>query len=218
LKQNNFGFCVLGSIEVVLNFRSLALSMVLIIISITSVLPAGRNAEFKTTRSGDVYLFRGTGYVFSSGLNTIAKDLLSKGLNAHVFKHGAWKSVAKHILAQAKRSSKKTPITLIGHSAGGRAALNLAKVLARAGIRVNFLVTFDPHTRAFIGRNVKRVLNYYIPNDSNSNLLLRPKGFTGSLRNIDVSGVPGLNHLNMEENPKLQRRIVKMTLALSRSL
>ena len=182
----------------------------------TVVHASAKSKERGIYRTGEVYLFRGTGGIFSGGLSVIAKKFKRRGLRATVHTHQSWQRVSRDILKRAKSRGVSFPIILMGHSAGGRAALKLAKVLTNNGITVKYIVTFDPNTRQTVGRRINRVVNYYIPDKTNSNILLRGRGFGGGLSNINVSNYPGMNHLNVEKNNRLQKRVVATALSYTR--
>jgi hypothetical protein len=76
-----------------------------------------------------VYLLRGWFGVFSTGLDTVATELRSKGIKAETVGHLAWKTtVAKIIKDHA--SGKSGPLVLVGHSQG---ANNVIGSFAPAG-------------------------------------------------------------------------------------
>ncbi len=73
------------------------------------------------------------------------------------------------LLNQLKRDSSQ-PVILLGHSAGARAAINLAWQLKELGIPVTLLLTFDPvmgdpKLKQTVPSNVERAANFYQTDD-----------------------------------------------------
>src|SRR5439155_5138637 len=64
-----------------------------------------------------VYLLRGWFGVFSTGLDSLADELRSKGVKAEAVGHLAWKSTVSNIIKD-RTSSKSGPLVLVGHSQG----------------------------------------------------------------------------------------------------
>src|SRR5680860_1380843 len=64
-----------------------------------SVISRARSAA---TRTGEVYLMRGLLNVFSRGMDVMAAEMRSKGLDAVSFNHSDWQPIAYDIVARAK--------------------------------------------------------------------------------------------------------------------
>src|SRR5680860_749247 len=56
----------------------------------------------EATRTGEVYLMRGLLNVFSRGMDVMAAEMRSKGLDAVSFNHSDWQPIAYDIVARAK--------------------------------------------------------------------------------------------------------------------
>ncbi len=97
------------------------------------------------------------------------------------------------------------PIILVGHSRGGRHAVEAAYGLQKAGIDVDLLVCLDVTLLPPVPSNVRQALNVYVrgqllyPSDT-----LKPAaGATARIENIDLSDpsstihVKGLHHMNI---------------------
>ena len=101
--------------------------------------------ELKLAKSsrfaGDVVLIKGGFDVFSGGFDKIATKLAKKGIKATVSRHTKVKQIANQIIANRKKYGRK-PVVLIGHSWGANAVMEIASILKRNKIRVNYAVTF----------------------------------------------------------------------------
>ena len=170
----------------------------------------------KVTRTGEVYLLRGLANVFSRGMDTLGVKMIRKGLDARVYNHSAWRSLADNIVVRARAKQVSYPIIIMGHSLGANAAANMAKYLGDKGVRVDYVVGFDPTVTTVVGRNVKRVVNFYLPNDSNSNVVRKAPGFRGTLKNVNVRGVRGITHTTIEKDPKFHNDVIKRTLSFTK--
>ncbi len=120
----------------------------------------------KVTRTGEVYLLRGLANVFSRGMDTLGVKMVRKGLDTRVYNHAAWQELADNIIARSKRKQVSYPIVIMGHSLGANATIMMAKYLGDRGVRVSYAVAFDPTVTTSVGKNVSRVINFYLPNDS----------------------------------------------------
>ena len=159
-----------------------------------------------------VYLLRGWFGVFSTGLDTVATELRSKGIKAETVGHLAWKTtVAKIIKDHA--SGKSGPLVLVGHSQGANNIIDMARVLQRENIPVDLLVTLAPAGQDPIPGNVVRAINYY-----NSPGWGAPvsadAGYRGKLTNINLGGDIGLYHMAIDKNPKVQAEIERAIVAV----
>ncbi|MCF6321392.1 MAG: hypothetical protein L3J32_06440 [Rhizobiaceae bacterium] len=168
------------------------------------------------TRNGEIYLFRGLANVFSKGMDVIGEKMVRQGLNARVYNHSSWRGLADDIIARSKKRKVRYPVIIMGHSLGGNATMQMAKYLGDNGVKVAYAVSFDPTITTFVGANVGEVLNYYLPNTDTTNIVKKDNGFTGSLRNIDVSSVAGVTHVTVEKNNRFQTNVIQTTLALAK--
>ena len=98
---------------------------------------AARAAEPK------VLLFRGWFGVFSTGLDTLAKDLKAKGIDAEVASHLSWSTAVSDIL-KARADGKTGPLVLVGHSQGANNVIEMAQSLQSHNVPVDLLVTLAP--------------------------------------------------------------------------
>ncbi|MEM7069871.1 MAG: thioesterase domain-containing protein [Pseudomonadota bacterium] len=170
----------------------------------------------KVTRTGEVYLLRGLANVFSRGMDTLGAKMVRKGLDARVYNHAAWRDLADNILARAKKKQVSYPVVIMGHSLGANASAHMAKYLGDRGIRVDYVVAFDPTVTTAVGKNVRRVINFYLPNDGHTNVVKKAPGFKGVLKNINVRGVRGLTHTTVEKDAKFHAEVIQRTLSYTK--
>lgn len=114
----------------------------------------------KTSQQADVYLLRGFGDIFSTGIDEIGKQLQANGVDAHVEGHQAWRFVLNQILAD-QRKNPRAPVILIGHSLGANAVIDIAAALEQKGIQVAYMATFAATAPAPLPGNIRRVVNFY---------------------------------------------------------
>lgn len=170
----------------------------------------------KITRSGEVYLLRGLANVFSRGMDTMGAKMVRAGLDARVYNHSIWKKLADNIIARNKQKKVSYPVVIMGHSLGANAAALMAKYLGENNVKVQYVVTFDPTVTTTVGKNINRVINFYLPNDSNSNVVKRGSGFRGALKNIDVRGVRGITHTTIEKDSNFHNQVINRTLSYTK--
>lgn len=183
-----------------------------------SQLPSEINIPIKgeVTRTGEVYLLRGLANVFSRGMDTIGAKMVRAGLDARVYNHSVWRSLADNIIARDKQRQVSYPIIIMGHSLGGNASALMAKYLGENNIKVQYVVAFDPTVTTYVGRNINRVINFYLPNDSNSNVVKSAPGFKGALKNINVRGVRGVTHTTIEKDSNFHNQVINRTLSYTK--
>ncbi len=164
------------------------------------------------TRTGEIILLRGLANVYSRGMDVIGDRLKSKGVDARVYNHRAWESLAIDIVSRSRQKKVSYPIIIMGHSLGGNASVQMATYLGKRGIPVSYVVAFDPTVATYAGAKVKRVVNYYLPNGKNR--VRRGHGFTGKLANINVSNIADIKHTTVEKTRKLQNRSINTVMQL----
>ncbi len=157
-----------------------------------------------------VYLFRGLADVFSLGMDTLADELNSRGIDATSHSHSDWKSIADKAAANYKAGTEG-PIILIGHSLGADAVMEMADYLGDKGVPVALVVPFDATQSFPASGNVARVLNL----TQRDYAYMRPgPGFRGSLRNVDLSSDPNIDHINIDKSPRLHALVIGEVLSI----
>src|SRR5437588_12720676 len=77
-----------------------------------------------------VFLLRGWFGVFSTGLDTLAGELQTKGIKAETADHLAWRSILSKVIKD-RAAGNSGPLVLIGHSQGGNNVIDIARLLER---------------------------------------------------------------------------------------
>jgi hypothetical protein len=115
-----------------------------------------------------------------------------------------WRSVADQAISDYRRDPK--PITAIGHSIGGDAAVEFAEHLEAAHVPVSLLITYDPNRFAHhVPANIHRCVNLY----QSSNVLgggdLAPgRGFHGNYASFNLKNRSEVIHVNLDKCPHIQ--------------
>lgn len=164
-------------------------------------------SKLHVKKPGEVYLMRGLANVFSRGIDKMADEMRGLGIDAANFSYTQWPKIAADIVTRSNKKKVSYPIIIIGHSLGGNESSKFANYLGERGIKVARIVTFDPVETGVVGKNIRRVTNYYLPKQADNRILAGP-GFTGSIKNIDVTVDPDITHTNVEKNPKFQKKTI----------
>jgi pimeloyl-ACP methyl ester carboxylesterase len=189
--------------------------------SSTSAGGLGRTDVTKYEYTGEVYLLRGLANVFSTGLDVMNDRFRAKGVNSRVDNHSVWQSWADDIVRRAEAGQVSYPIVIMGHSLGGNASVQMARYLGDRGVKVTYVAAFDPTITTEPGPNVARVDNFFIPNRRDGepvNIVKEGPGFTGTITNIDVTPMAGVDHFNIEKQPQLQDRVITIAMKNMKSV
>ena len=155
-----------------------------------------------------VYLMRGLLNVFSLGMDQLAAQIQSRGIDASVYNHSVADSVVSRIV-QEYRAGDRGPYILIGHSLGADAVMTMAQQLDHQGVPVALVVPFDgtgayaaPSNVACVVNLTQRKYAYMVPG----------AGFHGKLSNVDVSSDTSIDHFTIDKSPRLQAVAVRSVL------
>ena len=159
-----------------------------------------------------VYLLRGWFGVFSTGLDSLAAGLRSKGIKAETVGHLAWKTSVSNII-KWHASGNSGPLVLVGHSQGANNVIDMARLLQRENISVDLLVTLAPAGQDPIPVNVVRAINYYNSPGWGAPVTA-DAGYRGKLTNINLGGDIGIYHMAIDKNPKIQAEIERAILSV----
>jgi hypothetical protein len=162
-----------------------------------------------------VYLLRGWFGVFSTGLDSLAAELKSKGIKAETVGHLAWKTTVSNIIKDYA-SGNSGPLVLVGHSQGANNVIDMARLLQRENIPVDLLVTLAPAMQDPVPGNVVRAINYYHSPGWGAPVTADP-GYRGKLSNVNLGGDLGISHMAIDKNPKIQGEIERAILAVSQA-
>jgi pimeloyl-ACP methyl ester carboxylesterase len=153
-----------------------------------------------------VYLFRGLVPMMSSGMVDMATALQRLGINASVHNQSDWQQVAEKTVVGYRHGNVRN-IIVVGYSAGAAAATNMAARLGEHGVPVKLAITLDPVWSISAPGLVDRYVNYYSSYGGHS--VKRSKQFRGTLQNVDVRGIRGLGHLNIDNNKIVQHNVIR---------
>jgi hypothetical protein len=159
---------------------------------------ARKNPQPQMQGPPQVYFLRGLMNVFSLGMDDFARKLQADGIAATVANHADSDFVASRIVS-TYNSGDHGPIVLVGHSLGADAVADIANTLARYNIPVALLVLFDGTDGHQIPGNVATAINY-----TRHFMIAAAPGSRTVIQNVDLSGDPGIDHLNIDTAPSLQ--------------
>ena len=161
-------------------------------------------------KAEEIILIRGFMNVWSRGMDQMASQLRARGCNARSISNGQWQGLARDIISRSKRGAVSYPIIIAGHSVGGLEAPQFANALGEAGVSTALVVGVDPgfNNPAPFRKGAKRVLNYWIKGSARGKPYQAAAGFDGSLQNIDIRTFSNADHVQLEKDPVVQRRIV----------
>lgn len=160
---------------------------------------------------GDVYILGGGFGVFSTGLKQLRLQLQKSGVKATQVSYQAWRSVAQKIEAHRNTYGRK-PVVLIGHSLGANNAVLAADALKKKGVQVDLIVSYASTAPMTVPSNVRNVINYYFKSQGWGGVFTAGSGFSGSLKNVDMSLEAGKNHFNVDDDPALRDQVVSAVL------
>jgi hypothetical protein len=178
----------------------------LLALLILSAAPARAAPPGGARASAQVYLL--TGLIgITSGLDGLAAKIRQRGLPTSMASPGGWATLAESAVRE-HRGGRAHSIIIIGYSAGGGAALEMAAYLNAAQVPVQLLVIFDGTSGPPPAPNVRKLVNLYVPGGWGGPIA-RPKGFRGTLQNIPASD-PNVGHFTLIDAQ--QRRVLGQVL------
>jgi hypothetical protein len=162
-----------------------------------------------------VYLLRGWFGVFSTGLDSLAEELRSKGIKAEAVGHLAWRSTVAEIVKD-RAAGKSGSLVLVGHSQGANNVIEMARLLEKEKIPVDLLVTLAPFMQDPVPANVVRAINYY-QSPGWGAPLTADRGFHGKLSNINVEDDWTIAHISIDKSSRIHADISRQIVALSQA-
>ena len=155
-----------------------------------------------------VYLMRGLLNIFSLGMDQLAAQIESHGIDASVYNHTFADVIVARIVGMY-RAGDRGPYMLVGHSLGADAVMGMAQELNAQGVPVALVVPVDGTGSSVAPRNVACVINL----TQRRYAYMRPgAGFHGILDNVDFSGDPGIDHLTIDKSPRVQAEALRYVL------
>lgn len=175
-------------------------------------------------RVGSVYLFRGWIGIFSTGIDSLGKQLNEQGLHAQIFQDTQAGALADAMIKKYENVPDHEPIVLIGHSYGADDVIYVTRRLAEHDIHVDLVITLDPVTPGKVPSNASFVYNLYQPSALDGLPFLRGIPLTpdgagpAKLLNVNVRKdrpdlIPGgVDHFNIEKKPEIHREIIAQVM------
>ncbi|WP_343316063.1 lipase [Brucella sp. BE17] len=161
----------------------------------------------------NVYLLRGFGDIFSTGIDEIGASLQASGVDAQVKSHTAWRFIANRIVSDRAKYGPQATV-LIGHSLGANAIISTAEVLEKKDIRVDYIASFAATAPDPLPGNIRWAVNFYFSQDGWGRALEPGPRFNGKLDNRDFSDVKDVGHFNIEKQRPLQAEVVRNVLSI----
>jgi hypothetical protein len=189
--------------------RAHGLEALTCVLCVAMVLSWCRTAGAET----QVYLLRGWFGVFSTGLDSLAEELRTRGIRAETLNHLAWRSALSEIIRYRARG-KSDALVLVGHSQGANNVVDMARLLEREKIRVDLLITLAPFGQDPIPGNVAMAINYYHSPGWGMPLSADP-GYRGKLSNVNLGGDLGISHIAIDKSPKIHAEIERAIMSVS---
>jgi hypothetical protein len=158
---------------------------------------------------GRAYLFRGAlGLIFSRGMDKLADKILRAGITANVYEFTICNLITSAAIEDYKRNP--FPIILIGHSMGGRCALQFSEKLKDEGIPVSLVVTIDPtHLSPDVPSNVERFINIFLSKNVLGGGDIQPsKDFPGHYASYDMDQHGEVLHINIDKMDLIHQQII----------
>lgn len=199
------------------------LAAVFLAATIANPTPSRAAAKTSATEPAtQVYFIRGFMGIFSTGFDTMARNLAKRKVTAEVYGHLAGSYLRARIAKQYALSKRHKPIILVGHSFGGNAAFEVASGLRRDNIPVELVITVDPTRAGPLSRNVKRYVNYYFSGNGLGSRLKARSGVPKSrIKNIDMRTRAdvvgeGDDHWTVTHNDAIQSEILRAVARAAR--
>ena len=151
-------------------------------------------------------LLRGWFGVFSTGLDSIADELKTVGIDAEVAGHLSWSNEVAQIVHD-KAAGRLGPLVLVGHSQGANNVIDMARSLESHNITVELLITLSPFLQNPVPANVVKAINYY-QGPGWGQPLVPSQGFHGKIINVNLTDNSSITHIGMDKSTKVQAEIV----------
>jgi len=173
-------------------------------------------AEPASPLNARVYLFRGAlGPIFSRGMDGLAEKIERAGVKADVYEFTICSLIAAAAIERYRKDP--APIVLIGHSMGGRCALQFAEALQAVGISVALVVTIDPaHMSPDVPLNVERFINIFLSKDVlGGGDIKAARGFRGSYASYDLAERGEVSHISIDKMDTIHQQLIGKILRIA---
>ncbi len=178
--------------------------------------PAAVADKLTAEPRGRAYLYRGVaGLIYSRGMDSLAARIRRAGLSATVSTYLLWREDIDQAIRDYRRDG--APITIIGHSMGGDAAVAIAERLNAENIPVSLLVTYDPTRIADdVPPNVERYINIYqSSNVMGGGNVVQGARFHGHYASYNLKDHSEIVHINIEKSEHIQEQLVTKIVQLA---
>ncbi|NQT16627.1 MAG: hypothetical protein HQ582_27960, partial [Planctomycetes bacterium] len=161
---------------------------------------------------GKIVIVRGAFNVFSLGLDDLGDKLRRRGFNVDVSSPSDATSAGARARKAYQANPAANPIVIIGHSAGGKLAPQMARQMERYNVPVRLIFILDAPERTSIPANVERCVNYYqsIPTGFVRGYPSRAQGASTEMVNFDIARKQGLslNHFNIDATDWIHNAVI----------
>lgn len=165
---------------------------------------------------GQVYVFRGAlGPIFSTGMDRLTEKIVRAGIPARTYEFTLCPLIA--LMAIKKYRQDHAPIIVIGHSMGGRCALQFSERLQEEGIPISLVVTIDPaHLSPDVPANVERYINIFFSKGVlGGGDIKAVAGFPGHYASYDMQQHDEISHITIDKVDAIHQQLVTKILQLS---
>ena len=183
-----------------------------LVAAFTIALAAGPAAAAgnKGDAAAPIYIFRGGLNIFSTGMDTLAKELTARGIPAVSDTFEDWREDMAKVVAAYQ--AHPYPIVIIGHSYGANSALLMAYELAKSDIPVSLLVFYDLTDTAKVPPNVDHVLNFRSSSSTGIDVTVTGGAhFSGTIENVTR---PDLIHFTIDKAEDLHKQTIDEIVSL----
>lgn len=165
------------------------------------------------------YTMRGFLDVFSTGMNTLAKQIQSQlNIQATALSYLEEKKLANFLIHNYQSGRLKGPIILIGHSYGADEQIYVAKLLNDAHVPVSLLISLDNTKKQTIPPNVRVFYNINSGHSVMSWLVPWGTPLIATSKNTKMVNINlvkdkhffRVNHFNIDKLPEVQAYVIEI--------
>ena len=159
-------------------------ALILLVGSLTFWVPGVVQVNAQSARSSaHVYFLTGL-FGVGSALDGVATKVKNRGVPITMSSPNGWQALGQSAI-KGYRSDGLRSIVIVGYSAGGGAALDMATHLNAANVPTQLVVIVDGLSGPPVPPNVRKLVNYYVAGGIGTPIA-RPLNFRGVLQNIPV--------------------------------
>jgi hypothetical protein len=178
-------------------------------VSTPGVAESKASSKARAGTSAHVYFL--TGFLgIGSRLDVVADMVQRRGIPVSMSSPSGWQSLGNAAI-NGYRTEGLRSIVIVGYSAGGGAALDMAAHLGRANIPVQLVMIIDGSTGP-LSPNIRKLINVYVPGGFGAPIS-RPSNFRGVIQNIPAKG-DNIGHFSIIEAQ--QRQLLGYVMSAAR--